>query len=212
MKPPRSGAVSLAQLFLLMLGLLLSVSTASAQKIKHVVIDAGHGGRDPGAQTGYGQDEKLLAMDLAQRLEKILKAKGIRTTMTRSTDVKIPNEDRAAIANAIPDCVLVSLHFNSHGDRSISGIESFYFPGSVESEKLCRFIQGELGRRVVTRNRGAKPRSDLVVLNKSEGPAVLVECGFISHRWESQRCNSTWFRQVLAEEIAQALVRYISQP
>ncbi|MCB1093041.1 MAG: N-acetylmuramoyl-L-alanine amidase, partial [Verrucomicrobiae bacterium] len=68
-------------------------------------------------------------------------------------------------------------------------------------------IQTELGNRILTRNRGIKP-SRLKVLEKTKGTAALVECGFISNRWECQRCASTWLRQILAEEIVEGILKY----
>jgi N-acetylmuramoyl-L-alanine amidase len=177
-----------------------------AERYSRVVIDAGHGGRDGGSKW-YGVTEKNLTLDLAKRIKAILDAKGIPTTLTRSTDVFVELVDRAGVANKSAGSLFVSVHFNAHRDRSIKGIETFYYPGSADGRVLATYIQSELGRRIKTRNRGVKP-ARLKVLEKTKGTAVLVECGFISNRWECQRCASTWFRQILAEEIAQGIVRY----
>ncbi len=171
-----------------------------------VVIDPGHGGIDPGS-SAFGLLEKELVLDLAFRLEKILQAKGYETELTRRTDVYVELVDRAALANSKPNTILVSLHFNAHSDRSISGTETLYWPGSDTARELASYIQSELGRRLVTRNRGFKPER-LKVLEATQATAVLVECGFISNRWESQRCGAEWFRQIVAEEIAQGIIRY----
>lgn len=172
----------------------------------HVVIDPGHGGIDPGS-SAFGLVEKELVLDLAFRLEKILNSKGYTTDLTRRTDVYIELADRAEMANIKPNTVFISLHFNAHSDRSISGTETLYWPGSDTGRELASYIQSELGRRLVTRNRGFKPER-LKVLEKTQATAVLVECGFISNRWESQRCGAEWFRQIVAEEIAQGIIRY----
>lgn len=177
----------------------------------HFVIDPGHGGKDPGTQQN-GIDEKDLTLDLALRVKKVLEGRKYSITLTREKDVFLSLQERADIANKITGSVFVSLHFNSHHNRSVQGIETFYWPGSIQSHKLASFIQGELNRRIVTRNRGIKPNGELGVLRATKGTAALVECGFISNRWEAQRCQSTWFKQVLAEEIAQALIRYSDLP
>lgn len=171
-----------------------------------VVIDPGHGGADPGTHS-FGLTEKELTLDLAKRLEKVLQSKGLSTELTRRSDVFVELEDRAAKANATPRTIFVSLHFNGHTDRSISGTETLYWPGSDSGRLLASYIQSELGRRLVTRNRGFKPER-LMVLEATKGTAVLVECGFITNRWESQRSGAEWFRQILAEEIAQGILRY----
>lgn len=185
----------------------LFLSSASAtERFSRVVIDPGHGGIDPGSHA-FGLVEKDLTLDLAKRLEKILSSHGLTTQLTRRTDVYLELEERADTAGSKTGTIFVSLHFNAHTDRSISGTETLYWPGSDTGRELASYIQSELGRRLVTRNRGFKPER-LKVLEKTKCTAVLVECGFISNRWESQRCGAEWFRQILAEEIAQGILRY----
>mgnify|MGYP001803659678 CR=1 FL=1 len=186
--------------------LLFPSPVRSTEYFTRVGIDPGHGGLDPGS-SAFGLIEKELALDLAFRLENILKAKGLETELTRRTDIFIELEDRAALANAKPNTIFVSLHFNAHSDRSISGTETLYWPGSNTGRELASYVQSELGRRLVTRNRGFKPER-LKVLEKTHATAILVECGFLSNRWESQRCGAEWFRQIVAEEIAQGILRY----
>lgn len=184
----------------------VTVSANAIEDFSHVVIDPGHGGKDPGS-SAFGLVEKELTLDLAKRIEKILVGKGITTELTRRSDVYIELVDRAERANRAPKTIFVSLHFNAHTDRSISGTETFYWPGSSSGRELASYIQSELGRRLVSRNRGFKPER-LKVLETTKCTAVLIECGFISNRWESQRCGAEWFRQILAEEISQGILRY----
>lgn len=181
-------------------------SAEAASRFERVVLDPGHGGKDPGSKW-YGITEKSLTLDLAKRAQSLLKAKSVPVTLTRTSDVYVELEDRAAMANTSPRTIFVSLHFNAHRDRSIKGIESFYYPGSDDSRRLADAIQGELGGRILTRNRGIKP-SRLKVLEATKGTAALVECGFISNRWECQRSASAWLRQILAEEIVQGILRF----
>jgi len=190
----------------LFLGAILAIPAIAQEPFTHVVIDPGHGGKDPGSHA-YGLVEKDLTLDLAHRLQRILTSKGVTTTLTRTTDEFISLEDRAKVANSSAKTIFISLHFNAHTDRSISGTETLYWPGSEKGRKLASYIQSELGRRLVTRNRGFKPER-LKVLEETKCTAALIECGFISNRWESQRCGAEWFRQILAEEIAQGILRY----
>jgi N-acetylmuramoyl-L-alanine amidase len=171
-----------------------------------VVIDPGHGGIDPGS-SAFGMVEKELTLDLARRLERILSSHGLTTELTRRTDKYVELSERAEKANAKPGTIFVSVHFNAHTDRSISGTETLYWPGSAAAREMASYVQSELGRRLVTRNRGFKPER-LKVLEKTKCTAILIECGFISNRWESQRCGAEWFRQIIAEEIAQGILRY----
>jgi N-acetylmuramoyl-L-alanine amidase len=181
----------------------------AAPTFTRVVIDPGHGGKDPGS-VAYGLVEKDLTLDLAFRIQKLLEAQSIEVQLTRSTDAFVELADRAEMANKQPGAIFVSLHFNAHEDRSISGTETLYWPGSEPSRQLASYIQSELGIRLVTRNRGIKPER-LKVLEATQGTAALIECGFISHRWENQRCGAAWFRQILAEEIAQGILRFRGQ-
>lgn len=178
----------------------------AGENFSRVVLDPGHGGNDPGS-SGFGLVEKLLTLDLAKRIEKILVGKGISVALTRQDDVYVDFEDRARLVNSAPKTIFVSLHFNAHTDRSISGTETLYWPGSEAGRELASYVQSELGRRLVTRNRGFRPER-LKVLELSDATAILIECGFISNRWESQRCGAEWFRQILAEEIVQGILRY----
>jgi N-acetylmuramoyl-L-alanine amidase len=187
-------------------GLIWASPLEGGEMFTRVVLDPGHGGKDPGS-SGFGLVEKNLTLDLALRIEKILVGKGISVDLTRRTDEYVEFEERARIVNKAPDTLLVSLHFNAHTDRSISGTETLYWPGSETGRELASYVQSELGRRLVTRNRGFRPER-LKVLELSQATGILIECGFISNRWESQRCGAEWFRQILAEEIVQGLLRY----
>jgi N-acetylmuramoyl-L-alanine amidase len=196
---------------LILLPLILSGSLATDRALcgevfNKVVIDPGHGGKDPGS-VAFGLVEKHLTLDIAKRIEKLLIGKGIQVELTRREDVFIELADRAAVAANSPDTILLSLHFNAHADRSISGTETLYWPGSESGRELASYVQSELGRRLVTRNRGFRPER-LKVLELAPVTGVLVECGFLTNRWESQRCGAEWFRQIVAEEIVQGLLRY----
>lgn len=191
---------------ILLSGFFWAAPLEGAGNFTRIVLDPGHGGRDPGS-SGFGLVEKNLTLDLAKRIEKLLVRKGISVDLTRRSDKYVGFEERADIANRAPNTLFVSLHFNAHTDRSISGTETLYWPGSDLGRKLASYIQSELGRRLVTRNRGFRPER-LKVLELTEATGVLIECGFISNRWESQRCGTQWFRQILAEEIVQGILRY----
>ena len=180
-------------------------STASAARFTSVILDPGHGGRDNGARWG-GVSEKTLTLDTAKRVQKILTAKGINTALTRTRDTTLGLEARAAKANRYRSAIFVSIHFNAHLNRSVTGIETFYM--SRSGYALASRIQGRLIKRIRTKNRGLKKSVSLAVLNKTRCPAVLVECGFISNSWERGRCNASWYRQLVAQSIAEGVIAY----
>src|SRR4029077_10217336 len=84
----------------------------SSKTFSTVVVDAGHGGKDNGAYRRYGPPEKMVALDVAQRLERKLRESELKTVMTRSSDVFIPLDERVRIENAQKNAVFVSIHFN----------------------------------------------------------------------------------------------------
>jgi len=202
---PQSGPVpagARALLVLLALGLVLAGRAGAART---VVIDAGHGGADNGTRWA-GVEEKHLALDLAKRVEALLRQRNIPTAMTRTSDTLVKLEDRVAVANRHDNAILVSIHFNASRDTSIRGTETYYM--SAKGKTLASSIQARLGQRILTRNRGIKRKTNLAVLNKTKGVAVLVECGFLSNPWERERCNSPSLRNILAEEIADGIAAY----
>jgi len=181
---------------------ILVIASSEAKTV--VVLDPGHGGKDNGARW-YGISEKTLNLDVAKRVEVLLKKRGIPVVMTRRTDTFISLDYRAKIANRHADAVFVSIHFNAHSNRSIKGIETFYI--SSKGKNLAQNIQKRLANRINTNDRGSK-KHHFAVLTKTRGVAALVECGFISNHWENRRCATTWFRDILAQEIASGIAAY----
>ncbi len=174
---------------------------AGAFSFTTVVIDAGHGGKDGGA-VWNGLIERNLTLDVAKRLDVLLRARGLRTVMIRKTDRTVDLRDRAVIANRSRSSVFVSIHFNACRDRSVSGIETHY--RSARGRELARFVQRSLDAKVTGINRGVG-YGNYMVLRETKMPAVLVECGFISNKKEAKLCGSAAHRQKLAEAIAAGL-------
>ena len=181
------------------------VSIASEEILaKTVIIDPGHGGKDKGAYW-YGISEKTLTLDVAKKVETLLRNRGIKVLMTRKSDHYVSIQDRASIANKYSNAIFVSIHFNAHTNSSVKGIETFYL--SSRGKKLASSIQSRLARRINTNDRGSK-KYHYAVLRKTKGVAALVECGFISNRWEGNRCTSSWYKEILAQEITEGITAY----
>ncbi|MGK0184392.1 MAG: N-acetylmuramoyl-L-alanine amidase [Verrucomicrobiales bacterium] len=188
----------------LMLSLLFLYAGAEHAAAFRVVLDPGHGGRDNGTRWA-GVREKDLNLDVAKRVERILRSKGVSTYLTRRSDYYLSLSTRATRANRYRDSVYVSIHFNAANARSATGIETFYL--SNNGRRLGYQIQNRLVSRLGTKNRGLKKRG-FAVLRKTRGPAVLVECGFLSNSWERARCKSSSYRQKVAQAIADGIVYY----
>lgn len=168
-----------------------------------VVVDAGHGGKDSGAYRRYGPPEKMVALDVAQRLEKKLRESQIKTVMTRDSDVFIPLNDRVAIENNQKNAVFVSIHFNDSRKRRARGFETYYHSGA--SFDLASRIQQKL-MTIPNSANGGVHTANFRVLRLASCPAVLVECGYLSNRAEGNQARDWEYRELLADRIAEAIV------
>lgn len=176
---------------------------APAAGFNLIVIDPGHGGADRGTHWN-GLSEKVLTLDVAKRVEAILRDEGVTTVMTRRSDRTVSLDDRALMANRFPNSLLVSIHFNASTDTGISGYETFY--RSNAGKRVAEIIQRSLAKSLPGRNRGIT-HNDFAVLTRTKGVAVLIECGFISNKAEAARWGKASFRQKLAEAIARGVLK-----
>ncbi|MGB9476265.1 MAG: N-acetylmuramoyl-L-alanine amidase [Candidatus Udaeobacter sp.] len=189
---------------------LVGCGTVTTTRVKNtsktfntVVVDAGHGGKDSGAYRRYGPPEKLIALDVAQRLNRKLRESQLKTVMTRSSDVFIELNDRVAIENAQKNAIFVSIHFNDSGKRRIRGFETYYHSGV--SSDLANGIQAKLTTIPNSANGGVHT-ANFRVLRLASCPAVLVECGYLSNRSEANKTRDWEYRELLADRIAEAIV------
>jgi N-acetylmuramoyl-L-alanine amidase len=194
----------LRRLFLPLLAILLTGATAQARNFRTVVIDPGHGGHDKGGQWGLVY-EKHLALDIATRLENEVKKRGFRTVMTRRSDYFISLPERVRIASRYSDAIFVSVHTNYTWRQDASGLETFYYSG--QSQPLASYVHSGIMSKVRAVNRGVKTARFYVIRNTT-CPSILVECGFVSNPSERERMKQAWFRQALAEGIADGIARF----
>ena len=192
------------------LGVLASCSTTkmankkdTSRTFKTVVVDAGHGGRDSGASRRFGPPEKVVTLDVAQRLNRKLRESQFRTVMTRDSDVFVPLDQRVAIGNGQSNSIFVSIHFNDASRRGVRGFETYY--SSPYAASLAQRIQRKLLTLPLAANRGVRP-ANFRVLRNAIYPSVLVECGFLSNRGEGGQAGSANHRDMLADKISEAIV------
>jgi N-acetylmuramoyl-L-alanine amidase len=179
-------------------------ATASAQtRYTTIVIDPGHGGFDRGGIPGQRVPEKIMTLDVSQRLKPLLEKTGYKVVMTRNTDVFVPLGTRVAIANSYPNAIFVCIHFNSATRSGANGIETYFY--STDSAPLAGSIHSALVGGAPSENRGVRRRG-YFVLRKTKVPAVLVECGFLTNPTEAQHAQTTAYRQQLAQEIARGIL------
>jgi N-acetylmuramoyl-L-alanine amidase len=175
----------------------------TSKSFNTVVVDAGHGGKDNGAFRRFGGAEKTATLDVAKRLARKLRESDLKIVMTRSTDVFIPLEQRVATENAQKNSIFVSIHFNDSRRRGIRGFETYYH--SANSYDLAHRIQSKLMTIPRSANRGVHS-ANFRVLRLAKYPAVLVECGFLSNRYEGGGARDSDYREALADRIAEAIV------
>lgn len=191
----------------------------SEQKKMIVVIDAGHGGNDPGNlhQTEGLKDEKELNLAMALKLggyiEQFL-GHSIEVIYTRTTDVFIALEDRVKKANSINAAYFISIHCNASDNREIYGTESHVHNiESKASTDLAHKIQNQFKERAARNSRGVKFTNDrlgtLFVLKESNMPAVLVETGFMTNKEEEKYLNSEYGQDLLMSAVFRAFRDYV---
>jgi len=199
---PRASSRLLGWFFILFLAF---SGQAGARNVSRVIIDAGHGGKDKGSHRGRVY-EKDLTLKIALKVEKLLKAKGIPTTLTRRTDRFLYLKDRCAIANRYKNAIMVSIHFNAHTNYHYHGIETYYF--GKQGQRLAAHIHLRLLSKLKIRNRQTRKRTDLAVLRGTNCPAVLIECGYISNPYERRRAQRDSYQQNCAEAIVAGIIAY----
>lgn len=187
----------------------LTIAFAAAGEVRGensfstVVIDPGHGGFDRGGIPGQRVPEKMVALDTALRLQRILQKAGVRTVMTRSTDVFVPLPVRSAIANAERNAIFVSIHYNASPRSGAHGVETY--SENNRGAVLAARIQRQIIHLVSTENRGVRS-AEYYVLRHCRLPAVLVECGFLTNPSEAQLALTSEYRQRIAEQIAAGII------
>lgn len=188
-----------------------------------VVIDAGHGGRDPGTVSPYTDDlyEKNITLEIAKKVEALLSDKGIKTIMTREGDdhlndvIKEDLLERADIANSNNASLFLSIHVNSFdlkqsGGAKVNGMEVYYmnktetFEGFTE-ERFAQIVGDEIVKATEMKFNGVKS-NNYSVLRNTKMPAVLVETAYITNKEDHARLSSKDFREKTAKGIAEGIL------
>ena len=182
-----------------------TVATNTSHTFETVVVDAGHGGRDSGAWRRHGPPEKVVALDVALRVDRKLKESQLRTVLTRANDTFIPLDDRVALGNQEKNSIFVSIHFNDSRRRGVEGVETYYH--SPYAYDLAAAIERNLSTLPGAVNRGVHT-ARFRVLRNAQYPSVLVECGYLSNRSDARDAADASYREKVADKIAEAIVDY----
>jgi N-acetylmuramoyl-L-alanine amidase len=208
-------------------------------RVPRVVIDPGHGGRDPGATGRSGIYEKTINLDVAFRVAQRLQASGIATSMTRETDRYVNLNERPAVANRLRADLFVSIHADWNRDPSLRGATLFVCHTKYSDADRAALVAGEAGmtaaaarsRLTANRERSRQLASILRtrlsratrapdrgtrlgayrVLRRSICPAVLIETGFLSNADEEEQLRRPEYRAVVAAAIADGIRAYLGR-
>lgn len=197
--------------------------TAERMDSRLVIVDAGHGGNDPGKISVDGTQEKDLNLEIAKKLKELLEQQDIQVIMTREEDRGLYDENtsnkkaqdmrrRCELINEEQPACVVSIHQNSYHEESIHGAQVFYYGTSRESQNLAELIQEELIRFVDPENhRQAKANDTYYLLKKTEAPVVIVECGFLSNWEENGKLKDESYQDQVVWAIHMGVMRYLNQ-
>ena len=191
-----------------------------------IIIDAGHGGEDPGAIGISGVYEKDLNLAISMTLGEALKSKGYTVVYTRTEDkmLYLPEENikgmrkisdlknRCKITAEYDDCIVISIHMNSYGASKYSGLQVYYSDGNEKSQELARRIQNSVKKELQPdNNRQIKSGESIYLLENSNGTAVLIECGFLSNEDECKRLSEKEYQKRLSFSIICGIIDYINE-
>lgn len=192
------------------------------QETDIVVIDAGHGGKDPGKVGGNDALEKEINLSIAMQVKSLLEQNGVVVVMTREEDRDLASENatsrknedlraRVALITESGADLVVSIHQNSYPEAEVDGAQVFYYAGSDTGKLLGTMIQEQLKREIADGNhRVAKANKDYYLLKKSIAPAVIVECGFLSNEREAALLITEEYQRKIAYAIHLGILEYIN--
>jgi len=179
-------------------------SSIFADNAIKVYIDAGHGGRDPGA-VRFGLNEKDPNLDIALRLKGKLEANGFRVIMTRTSDLYYSLDERVEMANNSGADLFLSIHNNAAFSESANGTETFWCPNGVNgSSQFASLVQSNMLAEAGRANRGVKT-ANFRVIKYTTMPAALVECAFVSNPTENNLLKTGDFREKCAVGLYKAI-------
>jgi len=188
-----------------------------------VVVDAGHGGDDPGKIGINGAPEKDINLQIAQKLKKYLEAEDVEVVLTRETedglyDAHASNKKvqdmkrRIEIIEKTDPVLTVSIHQNSYPEEYVKGAQVFYYGQSQEGKELAEVIQKSLVAELDKENhRTAKANESYYLLKKTKTPTVIVECGFLSNRQEADLLSDAEYQQKVAVAISKGIENYLNE-
>ena len=187
-----------------------------------ILVDAGHGGTDPGMIGVGGLEEKGINLSVSLLLRDTLEKSGYSVIMTREEDKGLYDSSaankkaqdmqrRIAMIREHAPVLSVSIHQNSYQDSGVHGPQVFYYEGSVEGKKLAEAVQSSLNHQLeVDRPRDVKVNASYYLLKRSSGTLVIVECGFLTNPEEAQKLQKKEYQQKVAAAVSEGIRTYLN--
>lgn len=185
-----------------------------------IVVDAGHGGADPGKVGINDILEKDINLSVALLLSEKLESAGISTVLTRDADVDLANgasnfksadmRNRCTLITEANPIFTISIHQNSYPSESVTGAQVFYYTQSAEGKALATTLQNSLIANVDPSNRRQPKANDsYYLLKKTPTPTVIVECGFLTSPSESALLVTPEYQEKLVDAICLGILEYL---
>lgn len=185
-----------------------------------VILDPGHGGKDPGKVGADEELEKDINLAISLKVREKLEEDGMEVVMTREKDVMLSDGDadnkkledlnsRIDIINEQQPAIAVSIHQNSYSDPAVRGAQVFYFTHSDKGKQAAEALQKELLEFDRENTRDIKANDTYYLLKKTEVPTVIVECGFLSCPGEAELLTDEAYQEELAGAIAKGIESWV---
>ncbi len=205
---------------------ILQANADALPQDKIIILDAGHGGEDPGAVVNGEIYEKDLNLQITLEIGKALEEKGFVVVYTRTDDRLLYKEDenikgirkisdlknRCKIAERYPDSIFVSIHMNSFGNSKYSGLQTYYSKSNEKSKLLADSVQNKvISDLQKNNNRTTKPGNNMYLLENIGNPAILIECGFMTNKEELKKLSEKEYQKQLSFSIVCGIIEYIEK-
>ena len=178
----------------------------SDEKYVDVVIDAGHGGMDPGAKKG-DVNEKDIVLTLCKNIKTQLEKNGSNVLLSRQTDTFVSLDDRVALVNSSNAKILISIHMNTSKNSLDNGITTYY-QDNEESKKIAKNIHDELNKNNLFFDNGVHKASNFKIL-QSTVPSILINLGYLSNVKDLKKMNTIEGQNDIAHSISKAINNYL---
>ena len=198
-----------------------STSESATKSTKPVVIiDAGHGGIDGGAE-GFGNIiEKDINLAITLKLKRLFKISNCEVILTRETDISLNDDgakrrhasdlsNRVKIANKYPNSIFISIHMNKFPQENTRGMQIFFSENNLDSANLAELLKANNKSYLQPENNKAIKRGkDIYVLENVKTIAILIECGFLSNQEESRLLTRDDYQNRLAKIIFASVAEF----